>query len=202
MSDFPPEKYYEACITYHLVKEFEERFDIKLFPFSISQIEEKSRGYDFGYTYSNQSFFIQYKRPSIYESKKTIYSWQICREQLSVINCQHFSLRTYYALPAFIDTMQWFEGLENTYFVLAPNLENYLKNKANTKTSNINSNIDILKKWDYFLQFYDPIQSNVAYVVNQKGITINDIVNLAKKLDRETRECTWVYLMEDNSYVF
>jgi len=202
MSDLPPEKYYEACITYHLVKEFEERFEKKLFPFSISQIEEKSKGYDYGYTYSNHSFFIQYKRPSVYDSANCVYNWQICREQLSVINCQDHGLRTYYALPAFIDSMQWFEGLEYTYFVLAPKLENYLKNKRNTKTSNISSNSNILKKWDYFSQYHTFLQSNVAYVMKQKDITFEDIISYAQILNEETRECTWVYLIEADSYVF
>ena len=202
MSNFPPEKYYEACITYNIVKEFDER-EKRIYPFSISQIEERSKGYDFGYTYSNKSFFIQYKRPLLYDSENSIYTWQICREQLGIINSKNYGIRTYYALPAFIDTRQWFEGLENTYFVAAPNLQNHLKSKNDTKTNNINSKNGILKKWDYFSQFHKSLQKNVAYSVDESGITFEDILFYAQNLNEETRKNTWVYLMEDdNNYVF
>lgn len=40
---FPPEKYYEACITYHIVRYCEEKQMGRIFPFGISQIQEKKR---------------------------------------------------------------------------------------------------------------------------------------------------------------
>lgn len=204
MKSFPPEKYYESCITYHLVKEFEERFEKKLYPFSISQIEEKCEGYDYGYTFSNRSFFIQYKRPYSFmcESGIPVYNWNVCREQLSVINRQPHSLKTYYALPAFIDIMKWFEGIDHTYFVLAPRLEEYLVNKGKAKTNIINSNNKILKRWNDILLSHELFQSNVAYEYSQNGITLTDIISIARKLDGETRECTWIYLLEDDTYAY
>ena len=44
----PPERYYEACITHHLVRLAEMR-GRRLYPFSISQLREKACGFDFGY---------------------------------------------------------------------------------------------------------------------------------------------------------
>lgn len=197
MSNFPPEKYYEACITYHLVNEFEVLFQRKIYPFSISQIEENSKGYDYGYTYSEKSFYIQFKRPFAYDSATSTYNWQICRNQLGVINQQNYRLNTYYALPAFVDSMKWFEGLEYTFFVLAPNLESYLKNKNTAKTNLVNSDVNILKSWSYFSSKYSSVSKNVAYKTEQKPVTFTDIVIYAQSLNKETRECTWVYLIKE-----
>ena len=57
MDYFPPEKYYEACVTYHIVRYYEENFDERIFPFSISQIQEKREGYDFGYLRNPEQVF-------------------------------------------------------------------------------------------------------------------------------------------------
>ena len=43
-NSFPPEKYYEACITYHILRYYEEKRIGRIFPFSISQIREKQKG--------------------------------------------------------------------------------------------------------------------------------------------------------------
>lgn len=40
MRDIPPEKYYEACLTYHFVRQF-ELIGGKLYPFSISQKKKR-----------------------------------------------------------------------------------------------------------------------------------------------------------------
>lgn len=194
---FPPEKYYEACITHHLVNEFKEKYNQRLFPFSISQIEEYDKGFDFGYTFSQQSFYIQYKRPFAYETSESRYSWQIARRQLNVINCQSYALRTYYALPAFVQTRQWFEGLELTYFVTAPNLEGYLERyKEKTKTSIIHSNLGMLNSWSHFTSHYDLKLRNAVVQSERKEFRFYDVLNYANALDPETRERTWVYILE------
>jgi hypothetical protein len=202
LNNFPPEKYFEACITYHLVNDFKERFDKRVFPFSISQIEEKSKGYDFGYTFSNESFFIQYKRPLAYDTDTSIYSWQISREQLSIINHQNYALKTYYALPAFVNTKQWYEALEHTYFVIAPKLEDYLNKKKRTKTNNIYSNIDILKSWSHYSSIYASKQRNTVLKLKQNTVTFEDVISYAKSIDHQTKECTWIYLIEEENYEF
>jgi hypothetical protein len=125
MSCFPPEKYYEACITYHLVNEFRDRFDQTLYPISISQIEEHFKGYDFGYCFSGSSFFIQYKRPVTLQND--IYSWHIDKDQLQIINKRSDLFKTYYALPAFSDMMEWYGGIDHTYFIVAPIFQHMLK---------------------------------------------------------------------------
>ncbi|ARU60802.1 hypothetical protein CBW65_06625 [Tumebacillus avium] len=200
MAGFPPEKYYEACITHHLVNEFKERYNKRLYPFSISQIEESSKGFDFGYVLSGRSFYIQYKRPFAYVATQSLYSWQICRNQLSVINSQQHVLRTYYALPAFVGTGQWFEGLDHTYFVTASKLAGYLeRHREKTKTSIIHSNLKMLKPWSHFSsQFVSPPRNAIAQS-EQKDISFEEIIRYTETLDPETRECTWVYLLEERS---
>lgn len=197
MSNFPPEKYYEACITYNLISEFDLIFEKKLFPFSISQLEEKSNGYDFGYTYSDQSFFIQYKRPITCDP---VYSWKICREQLNVINSHEFAIKTYYALPDFIDTMQWYTGLEKTYFVSAPQLKNYLDTKkTNEKISSIKANSTILKRSDDIFFNNTSFQKNVAYKTEPKLITFKNILSYIESFSAETKNTTWAYLIKENT---
>lgn len=197
MVDFPPEKYYEACITHHLVNEFKERYDKRLYPFSISQIEEYSKGFDFGYVFSRQSFYIQYKRPFAYETTESVYRWKVCRNQLSVINRQSYALRTYYAFPAFVRTEQWFEGLDHTYFVNASKLECYLeRHRVKTKTSIIKSNLGMLKPWSHFSSQYASPPRNAIAQSKQKDVRLHEIFAYAKSLDPETRARTWGYLLE------
>lgn len=198
MTGFPPEKYYEACITYHLVNEFKERYNKRLYPFSISQIEENSKGFDFGYKISCSSFYIQYKRPFVYEATESLYSWQICRKQLSVINSQPHALRTYYALPAFVRTDQWFEGLDHTYFVDASKLAAYLdRHREKTKTSTIHSNVGMLKPWSDFSSRFASTPRNAVAHSEKKDICLQEIIAYTKTLAPETRESTWVYLLEE-----
>lgn len=190
----PPEKYYEACITYHLVNEFKQRFDIELYPFSISQIEEYTEGYDFGYKFSCDSFVIQYKRPDVYSNGE--YYWKINREQLDKLNSNNYKLRAYYALPAFIDTNKWFEGFESTFFVEAAKLQYFLKSKIN-KNNNINSKSKILEDSDHFIKKYDYGQKNLAYAEEVQSVTMKDIIQLANGIEKEMRNNTWVYLMRE-----
>lgn len=190
----PPEKYYEACITHHLVNEFKERFNIKLYPFSISQIEEYTEGYDFGYKFSGNSFVIQYKRPDVYSGGD--YYWKINREQLDKLNANNHKFKAYYALPAFIDTNKWFEGLETTFFSEAMKLQYHLKIK-NNKNNIVNSKCKILENSDQFFNKYDYGQKNLAYAVEEQSVTMKDIIQLANGIDKEMRNNTWVYLMRE-----
>ncbi|HWO98311.1 MAG TPA: hypothetical protein VNM45_18655 [Bacillus sp. (in: firmicutes)] len=197
MSIFPPEKYYEACITHHLVNEFRERYNKRLYPFSISQLEENSKGFDFGYVISHQSFYIQYKRPFAYEIMESLYSWKIDRNQLNIINSQPYALRTYYAFPAFFRTDQWFEGLDHTYFVNSPKLEDYLeRHREKTKTSTIHSSLGILKPWSQLSSQFATIPRNAVAQSKQQDVCFHEIITYAETLDPETRNRTWVYLLE------
>lgn len=197
MTGFPPEKYYEACITYHLVNNFKQIFNKRLYPFSISQIEENGKGFDFGYVFSRESFYIQYKRPFSFETVDSLYSWQIERKQLNVINSQPYALNTYYALPAFVDMNQWFEGLDNTYFVDAPKLGNYLnQHRENAKTSIIHSNLNMLKTWSEFSRKFATIPRNAVAHTEQQGVNFQEIITYTKALEQEARERVWVYLLE------
>lgn len=111
-NSFPPEKYYEACITYHILRYYEEKRIGRIFPFSISQIREKTEGYDFGYYLEDKEyFFIQYKRPYYGSS-----AWQINIGQLNTIVENGIGKITYYAFPDFHNIFEWYTGLENTFF--------------------------------------------------------------------------------------
>ncbi|WP_318627014.1 hypothetical protein [Paenibacillus polymyxa] len=198
MCGFPPEKYYEACITYNLVNEFKERFETKLYPFSISQIEERNKGYDFGYFNASSAFFIQYKRPFLYDINKGVYQWKIDREQLKTINSQSYYLQTYYALPAFVSNKQWFEGLDHTYFIDASKLQEYLINKNGAKTSSIFSNNVILREWETILSKYTSRSKNLASLSEVEDITIEDLILYAKDLEQNVKESTWLYLLEED----
>ena len=111
----PPEKYYEACITYHLVC-YGLGCGKKLYPFSITQVQEKERGFDFGYADSGgQAFLIQYKRPLL--TQKGGYAWRVERGQLrALLSC---GMPAFYALPAFSDVGGWYDALEKTCFLPA-----------------------------------------------------------------------------------
>ena len=114
MAQIPPEKYYEACITYHLVQYFETHYGKKLYPFSITQVREKDHGFDFGYhTGDGRLFLGQYKRPS--RNSQGRYAWQINQAQLETLSA--LRLPTFYILPAFHCVRSWYEGLEQTYFL-------------------------------------------------------------------------------------
>lgn len=124
--DTPPEKYYEACITYHLVRRFELVYNRRLYPFSISQIREKKLGFDFGYELSAGSLFlVQFKRPYVKDNGKI--KWNIEKEQAEVLVRQ--SVRTYYALPAFLNRKDWYEGLDKTFFVPAGSVYTWMLSK-------------------------------------------------------------------------
>ncbi len=194
MSETPPEKYYEACITYNLVNEFDIKYDIKLYPFSISQIEEKDKGYDFGYELSNNSFFIQYKKPSsLYDVNLKKFSWQINNEQLNIINHSDIGLRTYYALPGFVSTSKWYEGLDLTYFIESVKLEHVLKNKEKQKTATIHSINKSLRTWNYYFDLKYKHLSSVVQCNTLEPITVGDIQKHVLSMDEETKNTTWFY---------
>lgn len=44
-----PEMFYESSLTYNILQYFEEILEQKVYPFSISQFEENSAGYDYGF---------------------------------------------------------------------------------------------------------------------------------------------------------
>ncbi|MGM2621180.1 MULTISPECIES: hypothetical protein [Bacillus] len=164
MSKIQPEKYYEACITHHLVSHFEYMLDKKIYPFSISQIEEKIEGYDFGYKVSQKSFFIQYKKPYRLIPEDT-YHWKIDIEQLRTINSSTNGINTYDALPSFWDAMDWYEALDNTFFIGALSLENQIK-KINegkiVKTTSISVEKIRLDNWKKISHIFIQSLNNVA----------------------------------------
>lgn len=122
----PPEKYYEACITYHLVRRFELIYNRRLYPFSISQIQEKKLGFDFGYELSaGNLFLVQFKRPYVKDNGKI--KWNIEKEQAEILAKQ--SAKAYYALPTFLDGKEWYEGLDKTFFVPAGIIYTWVCNK-------------------------------------------------------------------------
>lgn len=124
--DTPPEKYYEACITYHLVCRFEQIYNRRLYPFSISQIREKRLGFDFGYELSKGNvFLVQFKRPYVKENGKI--KWNVEKEQAEVLAKQ--PARAYYALPAFPDGKDWYKGLDKTFFVPAGSVYTWVRSK-------------------------------------------------------------------------
>lgn len=124
--DTPPEKYYEACITYHLVRYFEQVYSRCLYPFSISQIREKKLGFDFGYELSEGNLFlVQFKRPYVMGNGRI--KWQIEKEQAEILAKQ--PAKAYYALPAFLDGKEWYEGLDKTFFVPAGIVYTWVRSK-------------------------------------------------------------------------
>lgn len=194
MSEIPPEKYYEACITYNLVCEFDINYDIKLYPFSISQIEEKDKGYDFGYELSNDSFFIQYKRPIAYDVNSKKFSWKIDNEQLNTINYSDVGLKTYYALPTFVNTSEWYEGLNLTRFIESVKLAQVLKNNnRQKKTATLHSTDNSLRSWNYYFDSKHKNLNNVAQCNTFKHVTINNIQKYVLSMDDELKNTTWFY---------
>ena len=122
----PPEKYYEACVTYHLITYFKMLYRKTVYPFSISQVREKAVGFDFGYEVQKGTvFLLQYKRP-IGEGAQG-YFWEIERTQAEVL--AGMPVRSYYVLPAFVQTAEWYEGLEKTYFIPTQRIWRWLQKK-------------------------------------------------------------------------
>ncbi|HHY25545.1 MAG TPA: hypothetical protein GX523_02115 [Desulfitobacterium dehalogenans] len=192
MSKIPPEKYYEACITYNLVYEFNIKYDIKLYPFSISQIEEKEKGYDFGYELSNDSFFIQYKKPSLFDINTNKYSWKIDNEQLHIINRSNINIKTYYALPGFVNTSKWYEGLDLTYFIESVKLGNILKSKNGQKTATLHSTNNGLRSWSYYFDSKQNLR-NLARCDILEPITLDAVKKYTLSIDEESKNITWLY---------
>lgn len=190
MGNIPPEKFYEACITYHLVKEFSERFGIRLFPFSISQIEEYKEGYDFGYQFRETSFVLQYKRPSVYTDKKCY--WKIDKQQLVTLKSN--PLKSFYALPAFTNALEWYEGIQKCCFVESERLYQYFVKKD---SKNISEDNAILINFEDFIGRYESGSKNLAYKYDNSYISFIDIYKFALQVPLELKEHTWVYLIKE-----
>ncbi|MED3786805.1 hypothetical protein P4576_06000 [Peribacillus frigoritolerans] len=199
MSKIQPEKYYEACITHHLVNYFEFILEKKIYPFSISQIEEKKEGYDFGYNISGKSFFIQYKRP-YRVIPGDAYHWKIELEQLRTINSNVNGINTYYALPSFGNSMGWYEGLENTFFISALSLESQIKKLnigKNLKTTSISSEKIRLDNWKKISGIFANTLNNMADAKTYANWDGDVISNYIKGLEEDTKNCTWLYILEE-----
>ncbi|MEK5039888.1 hypothetical protein [Sporosarcina sp. FSL K6-3457] len=191
-----PEKFYESCLTYNIIQYFDEVLEQKVYPFSISQLEEKSAGYDYGYEVSNKSFFIQYKRP-IVEMNGDLCSWKINKEQLKTINSHNYNIYTYYALPNFGSFKDWYEGLDKTYFIEASKLQQYLGNN-NAKNPTINARKYKLDNWDTLSKKIEGAYRNLAEDSFRQTIYLSDILKYANRLTDESKNSTWFYLLEDN----
>ncbi|MEB4858343.1 hypothetical protein [Priestia megaterium] len=194
-----PEKFYEACITHHLVTHFEMILDKKIYPFSISQIEEKNEGYDFGYKISNKSFFIQYKRPYI-SLPQGVYNWKIELEQLTTINSKNYNINTYYALPAFGDSLGWYTALNNTFFINAINLENQIKKinfKREVKSTTINKEKIKLDSWKEIKHKFATTLNTALKEPLETNLKVEDIFDYIKGLNQYTKDTTWLYIVEE-----
>lgn len=150
----PPEKYYEACITYHIVRYYKEKHIGDIFPFSISQLEEQEKGYDFGYRFDgDRAFYIQYKRPDKLAADNRALTWTVKISQLQTIIENGIGDCTYYAFPGFFDFSEWYRGLEKTYFLNADDLFTQLRlmKKTRHQTAVISANSWRLRLFeDYF----------------------------------------------------
>ena len=143
--DTPPEKYYEACITYHLVRYFEQVYSRRLYPFSISQIREKKLGFDFGYELSEGNLFlVQFKRPYVMGNGRI--KWQIEKEQAEILAKQ--PAKVYYALPAFLGGKEWYEGLDKTFFVPAGIVYTWVRSKKVEQSAWLNEEKRIISVSD------------------------------------------------------
>ena len=163
--DTPPEKYYEACITYHLVRYFEQMYNRRLYPFSISQIQEKKLGFDFGYELlKGNVFLVQFKRPYVKENGKI--KWKIEKEQAEVLVKQ--SARTYYALPAFLDGKDWYEGLDKTFFVPAGRIYTWMRSKKADQSVWLGTEERVLSAFDssFSDQFGRDLKSALRQEIN------------------------------------
>ena len=151
-----PEKYYETCITCHIVRYFEQSRIGKIYPFTISQVQEKSYGYDFAYPLGNgHIFYIQFKRPNGLSVENSMMAWSVEMVQLETIIKNGIGSCTYYALPEFDDIFEWYSGLEKTCFISADDLYTQirLKRKIRQHAVLINSKKWRLKRFgDYFPQ--------------------------------------------------
>lgn len=139
-----PEKFYEACVTYNIINFFDEKRAEKVFPFSVSPVQEKTEGYDFAYAIKDTIFMLQFKRP--YKNMSG-YRWEINIDQLNVIIRNAYGSVVYYALPQFEDYKLWYQALdcENMKFIDATSLKKYL---VETGKKSINSSYAKLKNWD------------------------------------------------------
>ncbi|MBS6316265.1 MAG: hypothetical protein KH444_12045 [Ruminococcus sp.] len=189
MKKAQPEKYYEACITYNIIKEL-NRIGKKVYPYSISQRDEKEEGYDFGYHVSENSFLIQYKSPNILKEIKDgekIYTWEIDREQLDTLNKHNGGIPTYYALPAFDNIFDWYSGIQKTYFIDSKRLATSFDRQ--TKTSVVRSDCKALKTWDYLMEKFREETYDYAIHVAQQEIDLFGKIN-------DMTEGLWLYCLE------
>lgn len=175
-----PEKYYENCLTYNIVNYYVSNFDKYIYPFTISQREEKEEGYDFGYCL-NDFFAIQYKKPILLESS---YSWRISKEQLNVIIRNGLYTKIFYAFPAFHNITQWYSALDHCYFIRADRLFSYL-NKKKKSTINSNKDIEVLLTWGEITK-----EIKIIYDKKYYGLSEISIENQLQKFYRTLKEVT------------
>lgn len=141
----PPEKYYEACITYHLVEYYRMLYRRRLYPFSISQIREKELGFDFGYeTARGHVFLLQYKRPIGVGARG--YFWDIEKEQAETLT--QLPVRSYYVLPAFSKSKEWYDGLDKTYFLPTQMVCNWLRYQNVEKKARLHQREPLVRNSD------------------------------------------------------
>ena len=180
MGNFLPEKYYEACITYHIVRYWEENYGERIYPFSISQIQEKEKGYDFGYRGNPEKvFYIQYKRPEPISLDWEGGTWRVDIQQLETIIQRNIGGCTYYAFPGFYDAAEWYQGLEKTCFLSADDLFTQLRlmRKLTQKTAVIRKQNWKLRKFqDYFYPGND-YRNALAWEICPEGY-LKDLLNL------------------------
>lgn len=180
MDNFLPEKYYEACVTYHIVRYWEENYAERIYPFSISQIREKEEGYDFGYQLDfERVFYIQYKRPNRIGLENDAWTWSVDVRQLETIIQRNIGSCTYYAFPGFYDVFEWYQGLEKTYFLSANDLFTQLRlmKKLAQKTVVIREQNWKLRKFQAYFNPENNYYNILACEIHQGGY-LGDILNL------------------------
>ena len=190
MKNIQPEKYYEACITYNIIIEL-KRIGKTVYPYSISQREERKEGYDFGYSFDSKSFLIQYKSPELFKQVKdgeSIYRWKIDREQLETLNSYNRNIPTYYALPAFDNVYDWYSGIQKTYFIDSKRLATLFD--KTTETSIVRSDCTALKKWDYLMEKFRRETYNYAIQVPKEEIELLKSTN-------NVADGLWLYYIEE-----
>lgn len=191
-SGCPPEKYYEACITHHLVRYYEMLYEKRLFPLSISQVRERELGFDFGYRASGALFFVQYKRPALI--RDGMYAWCIGLEQLRILT--RLPCPAFYALPAFLSESDWYDGLERTHFIPARQMAFYLRNRASQKTARI-TEADALFRTVRKMAF-DPRRSGLENAQLAEQLTVPpDRGGLIEVLGRADAAGVWGYWTEE-----
>lgn len=190
-----PEKYYEACITYNLINDFRIRFDQPLYPISFSQMHEHHHGLDFGYLSVDQGFFLQYKRP--FTQNNNIISWEINIEQLETICSMPFSFACFYALPAFFDVRQWYEGLRHCFFVSARALRNHIGVRIKQRSYFLHSDSITLQQWESIAESFFVAYNNTVVPIEDTVVTMAQVASFIDQIS-DTWESAWFYMIKED----